>query len=85
MTEIYIRDNRIPWDSDGNCHRRTNNEINEILTGIIADPPKSIKEGRLGVTFDYPNENAVNKFLDADIINKLKDLMLTPSLYFNTQ
>ena len=49
------------------------------------DPPKSIKEGRLGVTVDYPNENAVNKFLDADIINKLKDHMLTPNLSFNTQ
>ena len=44
-----------------------------------------MKQFRLGITVDYPNESTVNKFLDADIINRLKDHMLTPSLSYDTQ
>ena len=85
MAEIYIRDTLIPRETDGTGQRRTTTQINEILTGIIPRPPKSLKQVRLGFTAEYPNDEDANIFFKLDIINKLHDQNLTTRLSYNTQ
>ena len=85
MSEIYLRDIRIPKESNGRCHRRTASEITDILTGIIPRPPKSMRQVSLGFTIEYSTDDADNYFLKLEIINKLRDQKLTARLSYNTQ
>ena len=85
MAELYIRDTLIPRETDGTGQRRTTTQINEILTGIIPRPPKSLKQVCLGFTAEYPNDEDANLFFKLEKINKLHDQNLTTQLSYNTQ
>ena len=62
MSEIYIRDLLIPKLSDGRGPRRSQDDINAIITSIIPRPTTSMRTVKLGFTIAYPNEEDANFF-----------------------
>ena len=84
MSEIYIRDTRIPKVTHGRCVRRTASEITDILNGIIPCPPKSIKQVRLGYIIEYQNDENANYFFKADNSRKLLEQNLIAQISYNT-
>ena len=85
MAEVYIRDDILPKDYDGKSPRRTNNEIQGIISGIIPRPPKSSKQTKLGYRVFYENDSDINHFFKPDILKKLKESQLTPQLSYSSQ
>ena len=87
MSEVYIRDVLItetpPGDDDLN--RRSQDEIDNILTGLVPRPTKSMRQVRLGFTASYPNDKDANYIFKPEIITKLKDQNLTACLSHNTK
>ena len=85
MAEIYIRDDLIPRQSYGDVARRSQDDINNILTSIIPRPTTSMCQVRLGYTAPYSNDSDANFFFRPEILTKLKDQNLTACLSHNTQ
>ena len=84
MPEVYIRDVLIPKQSYGNVPRRSLDDINNTLTGIVPHPTTSISQTRLGYTASYANDSAVNLFFRPENTIKLRDKNLTACLSHNT-
>ena len=86
MVEIYVRDELIPKESRGNVpNRRSQEDIDTILTSIIPRPPTSIRLTPLGFVTSYSLDEDANKLFKPETITKLKDAKLTAKLSYNTQ
>ena len=87
MSEVYIRDDLIPEThlGDNDLNRRSKDEINNILTGVVPRPTKSMRQVRLGYIASYLNDKDANYFFKPEIITKLKEQNLTTCLSHNTK
>ena len=85
MSELYIRDNLLPKDSDGKGARRTSDDLSSILTEIFPRAPKSIVPKRLGFSVFYDNDYDVNPYFKPETKNKLQKHHLLARLSYATQ
>ena len=81
MGDIYLKDEIIHQSP----HRRTINEIKQILYGINSIPPSYVRLIPTGYMVGFTQEKDVNYIIDNGTINKLKLLHLTIDLSKTTK
>ena len=85
MSHIYLRDDLLTRDYDGNPPRRSIDDIYTILTDIISKAPSSIKQQRLGYLVYYKYDTDVNFIYKPENQAKLNQKQLTARLSYETE
>ena len=82
---IYLKDDSLPDDYNGQGPRRSKDDICTILTDIIPRAPTSIVQQRLGYSIHYENDLDLNHFFKSNVIDRLKQQQLLPRLSYETE